>query len=390
MEHYVHIYQRPRQGNAFIARYLAYNYRHRISAVGGFDSMSCALAPSSADEGKRFVDDLLGCRVAVHVDNPAEPIWEGFINRIRFGSGGIEWSISLDEMYNRSTVTYTTTGTTQASTTTATNDTNSQSLYGIKQINVEQGVQANATAPNKLRDTNLAVYAWPQPTMMPLGGKADNLIHLECKGFYDTLSWETFSDTSGLSATVNSVLTSAAPTGILLSLANGTTFFNRADFSDIENNATSVLRERRRGQTAWDIIKEFQELGDAGQYWVAGITPTDPNTGERRFYFKVQRTAIDYTTRLRDGLQLRDVWGRRVDPWRARPDAGVRITDSLIAWDGLGDNPTESWIAVIEYDANTQRATWRGLDDTAAEGVFNMRRANPRYGRSFGAGRRVV
>ena len=131
-------------------------------------------------------------------------------------------------------------------------------------------------------------------------------------------------------------------------------------------------------------------MGDAGQYWVAGITPTNPNTGERRLYYKTQRTAIDYTAKISDGLQLRDVWGRRVDPWRARPDGGVRITDSLIAWDGLGDNPIESWIATIEYDSATQRATWRGLDDTAAEGIFNLRRANPRYGKSFGAGRRVV
>jgi len=93
---------------------------------------------------------------------------------------------------------------------------------------------------------------------------------------------------------------------------------------------------------------------------------------------------------MADGLLVRDVWGRLVDPWRVRPDAGIRITDQLIAWDGLGDNPTETWIGVVEYDANTLKATWRGLDDTAAEGVFNLRRANPRYGRSFGAGRRVI
>lgn len=387
LPHYVHIYQRPAQGSAFIERRLAYGYRHRISAVGGFDTMSCALTPLSLDEGKDFVNNYLGCRVAVYVDDPVVPIWEGFINRIRFASGAGEWSISLDEMYNRSTVSYTVTGTTQTSNTTATNDTDSQAIYGIKQINVDQGVQANATAPNEIRDTNLAVYAWPKATMMPSGSsKSDNLIHIECKGFYDTLTWETFTDTSGLTATVNSILT----TNILPGIANTTTFFNNADFADIENNATSVLRERRRGQTVWDIVKEFQEMGDAGQYWVAGITPTNPNTGERRLYYKTQRTAIDYTAKISDGLQLRDVWGRRVDPWRARPDGGVRITDSLIAWDGLGDNPIESWIATIEYDSATQRATWRGLDDTAAEGIFNLRRANPRYGKSFGAGRRVV
>jgi len=251
--HYLHVYQRPAQGNTFIRRYPTYNYRHRISAVGGFDSMSCAIAGGDYGESRRLIDEYLGCRVAVYVDNPMEPVWEGFINRLRFATGNEEWSISLDELYNRSTVTYTTTGTTTPANTSEANTTNSQAVYGIKQINVEQGMQANATAPNELRDTNLAVYSWPKATRMPSGGRGDNLLYIECKGFYDTLNWEVYTDASsgGTTATINSILT----TGILPGLDNGTTFFNRADFADIENNATSVSRQRTRGQTAWDIIK---------------------------------------------------------------------------------------------------------------------------------------
>jgi hypothetical protein len=105
--HTLSLYQKPALGNDFLRRLPVYNYRHTIAAVGGFDTASCDIAIRSREEGQQFLDQYIGNRVAFYVDNPVEPIWEGFINRMTFDAGGVQYTISLDEMTNRVTVTYT-------------------------------------------------------------------------------------------------------------------------------------------------------------------------------------------------------------------------------------------------------------------------------------------
>jgi len=388
--HQINIYEKPKIGNDFIVSRRVYNYKHRIAAIGGFDTMNCDILMRSSEEGQQYIDTYLGNRVAVFAENPAEPIWEGFINRMRFTSGKSEWTISLDELTNRAQ----TIATSNLSSPTPTigtvdNVPDSQAVYGIKGVVIDAGIQNTGTSMlTAMRDTNLSKRAWPKASIMPLGGgqRGDNLLHMECLGFYHTLNWETYINGSTGSTAISTNIT----TDMLPVLANGATFFNNADVGGVETNANLALRLKNRGATFWEVLKEYQEVGDGTNLFVVGITPTDFNIGTRRLYYRAFNTAVDYRCYMADGMRVRDKFNRIVPPYMVRPDTGIRINDALIAYDGLGDNPTETWIGVVDYDMNSQSVQWRGIDDLAAEGIFDLRRFSREHGRSFSAARRTT
>lgn len=385
--HTMKLYQKPAVGDGFVKRLNVYNYRHTISAVGGFDTASCDIAIRSRDEGQQFLDQYIGNRVAFYVDNPVEPIWEGFINRMTFDAGGVQYTISLDEMANRIVVLYTTAATSPATTQSAaasatTKSTYSQSLYGIKEEQIDLGLMTNGTGATVLRDTVLAQKALPKSSILPSSG-GGGMLHIEFLGFYHTLKWENYRDNATASAPQIGALVDTIITGLL----NGTTFFDNADTSLTIANTSTINQQVAKGESAWDILSKLQEMGNTTSYFVIGITPTDYRTGTRRFYYQVASTDIVYTARQADGLRIRNLYGQLVPPWTVRPNAGVRVSDMLIGWDGIGDNPTETYITKIDYDANQQSVIYSGDDDISAEGAFNFRRWNKAQGKRFGARR---
>lgn len=387
MQHLLHIYQKPKLGRAFVRRFTAYNYRHKLSAVGWFDTASCDLAIPH-DQAELFLDQHIGNRVAVYVDNPVEPVWEGFINRMTFDGGGYSYTISLDEMINRASVIHSVVNTATPQNTAVANNTSSQAVYGIKAGRVELGFQYSAgTGVNALRDTILAQRAWPKASIVRGGG--GGLVTLEMLGFWHTLAWE-MAEGAAFASTGNSAINTLITADILPNVQNGTTFFNNADTSLITANALTLTRNRVRGQTIKDILTELAEVGDGTNRYLAGLTPTDFASGTRRLYYRAANTTVQYTARRGDGLRVRNVYGQPVRPWAVTPDAGVRITDMLPGWNGLGDDPRATWISSIEYDANEQSVTWTGDDNITAEGVFQMHQYNRLHGRTFGAGRRFV
>jgi hypothetical protein len=388
--HKMHLYQKPAVGNDFMRRLSVYNYRHTIAAVGGFDTASCDIAVRSRDEGQEFLDQFIGNRVAFYADNPVEPIWEGFINRMTFNAGGVQYSISLDEMANQVVVVYTTSAASPATTQSAAasssvKSTYSQSLYGIKEEKVDLGLMTGGTGATVLRDTVLAQKALPKSSIVP-GSGSGGMLHIEFLGFYHTLMWENYRDNATAVAPQLGVLVDT----IIAGLINGTTFFNNADTSLTIANTNTINQQVAKGETAWDILTKIQEMGNTTNYFVIGITPTDFQLGTRRFYYRVASTDIVYTARQSDGLRIRNLYGQLVPPWTVRPDAGVRVSDMLIGWNGIGDNPAETYITKIDYDANQQTAIYSGDDDISIEGAFNYRRFNKSYGKRNGQQRRVA
>lgn len=381
--HTANIYQKPKIGNTWLRTLPAYNYKHSINAIGWYDTASFDIALRSVDEMQTFLNQNLGNRIAIYVENPVVPVWEGFINRMTFSGGNVQYSISLEKMANRLSTIASVGGVT--SNTAKTNDTTSQAIYGIKEDNVELGYQQTAgTITTVLRDTQLAQRAWPKTSMVQ--GQGQGLLHVECLGFWHTLRWELYTNNTSALAAYNTFIT----TFLLPAVANGTTFFDNTDFTDIAANAATVNRQKVRGQTFVDILEEIQESGDASNYWTIGITPTLYSTATRRLYYQQANSAIEYTARQSDGLRVRNLYGQIVPPWEVVPDRGVRISDMLIGWDGIGDNPAETYILKVDYDANAQTAIFSGDDDLTAEGVFNLKRYNLAYGKRFGAPRRLL
>lgn len=391
--HTVNIFSRPAQGSGFIRRVTALNYQHSIVSQGWFDTMKCDVAVRSQGEGQEYLDRFLGCRVFAYADNPYEPMWEGFINRITFNTGGVAYTISLDEMANRVEVKYSNDGVTAngvgtIATTTIANSTASQNIYGIKHASIEFGYNRNGNAShaNALRDTILAQRAFPQ-TSITKGAGNSNLVTLECVGFYETLKWEVVA-----LSTVNTTQFDARITGNLLpALGNGTTFFNNADFSAVVANAIATTGSIRNGQTYWDAILKIAEAGDGTNYWMAGIEPTNPQTGLRRFYYRQVNAATQYTARQSDGLRVRDLYGRIVPPWAVVPDKTIMVSDVLVGYNSsVQVDPRLTYIAKIQYDANSQSVQWQGADDTTAQGAWMLKRGFKPFGRSFGANLRIT
>lgn len=386
--HTLNLYQKPKVGNNYLDRFRLYNYKHRIQSVGGFDSASCDIVPRSKATPEKFIDQFLGNRVAIFVDNPASPVWEGFINRLTFSVGGSALTISLDEMMNQVSVkvmpfggTLTTTDATATVSSLA-----SQAVYGIKAGTLDLGFFriTGTTRAATLADTKLAQLAWPKQSVTDKSGVQPGVIHLEMLGFYHTLRWEERNQISSSSATLTNMIIGA--TGVLQNLQNGTTFFDNADYTAIATNTVTMPIDEYRGKTMWDTLVEIQETGDTNKnYYTIGITPTDFQTGKRHLYYRVANATIDYTARLRDGLRPRDLDGRVLAPWLVRPDHGIRISDWLIGGAISGDDPRETYIMNVDYDANSLKVVWAGDDQLNGEAAFQLHRNTKSFGKRFGS-----
>lgn len=384
IQHTLHVYNKPVLGTTFIRRLYAYNYRHSINAIGGFDTASCDIALRSRDEAQQFLDQYLGNRVAFFVDNPVEPIWEGFINRMTFSAGGVEYTIGLDEMANRVRTVYTTAASSPTTTQSAVADSaTSQAIYGIKQEQVDLGLMTSGTGVTLLRDVVLAQRAFPKTSMLPSSGGGGGLLHIECLGFFHTLEWEDYRNTG-----TGSVQLGALVDTILGALVNGTTFFDSSDVTLTDANTNTIDINHAKGETTWDVLQKISEIGNGTTFYVIGLTTTDFQLGTRRFYYTTASSSVTYTARQADGLRIRNLYGQLVDPWRVRPDTGIRVSDALIGWNGIGDNPTETYIRKIDYDANRQSCIYSGDDDLSAEGVFNLKRYNKAHKTGVGSAAR--
>lgn len=389
--HYLNVYQKPKQGNVYLDRKVAYQYRHQITAMGWFDTASCQVA-ASRTEAEDALENWVGNRVAVFVDNPVAAIWEGLISRVSISVGGLVFTRSLDDMLNkvRTTRTYSATSTIIPTVSSGSSLAASQAVYGIKEGNLDMNPHPGASGSSGQADTlealALALQAWPQTSVTLRGGGNLNIVSLEMVGFQYTLEWETYQQAGSLSRAPNTIIT----TDILPALANGATFFDNTDFSEIDSNAAyTTQRISRTGSTAWQFIQSLTEPGDGVDRWVAGITPTD-NRGNRRLYYRLSNTDIEYTARADQGLRSFNQWGKYVPPWRVRPDAGIRINDVLTAWNGQGDDPRETYIESVQYDAESQAVYWQGIDDITVEGAFQLKRYFKTHGTRFGANVRTV
>lgn len=384
--HSLNIFSRPKEGATFQRRCIVLNYAHDIAAQGGFDTMQCDIGVRSQGEGQDYLNNYLGCFVQAFADNPVEPIWEGLINRITFNAGGASYTISLDELANRVGVTYTGVANALAQTTLADN-TASQAMYGIKMEQIEFGPDTSAgTQRARLRDTILAQRAFPQ-TSITQGGGDSNMVHIECIGIYQTLGWEYIFTTAPTTGTAQF---DTRITGTYLpALSNGATFFDNTDFSQINaNTATTPIQAR---MTYWDKFLQIAEAGDATNYWIVGVTPTNWNTKKRVLYYKQANATTEYTARQADGLRIRNLYGRLVEPWTVRPDKTIRVTDVLVGFNSaVTTDPRDTYIFGIHYDANTQQATYTGSDNTTAQAAWMIKRGFRPNKRFFGGTVRTI
>lgn len=356
-------------------------YSHVKMALGGDDSATCTLSlPYGA--ARDFLANFLGCRVEFYVNNPAVPIWEGYIHRMTLGSGELQITRSFDEMFNRATATYDMDGTgTQQQT--IVNNTASQATYGVKYGSIDGGVNYHAsfTAHKRaLRQLLINIKSWPATSTVFAGRAGDTgQITIECKGIqYFAFDWIDYNDsTSTTQANVTTIIT-----GTLLPLASNTNaplVINTSDISLIVSNAGfNYPLKNTSGQSLWQQFLSIVEAGDEVSRWVIGVTPYDRRAGYHRFYHRPANTLVNYLMYTGRDYQVFDVTGRRIHPWEMRPDYGLRIVDDFapptlqnIAI-GAGDNPNLNYLKAVRYDADANIVTWQSDDDMTTEGAMQL------------------
>lgn len=366
--HWLHIYQKPAAGSAFIRKYPALHWKHRILATGGFDTASCSL-PVGREEGETIFENYVGNRVALIVDNPFEPAFDGYISRVTFTLPGIVLTRSLDETGNRIQINQGTTTSAVPSIASTVNNTASQAVYGIK-AKAERAARAAgaATYAASLSARLLNDLAYPITSVASNDGSVDALIEVEIKGFYHTLDWENSDGFTGTRQCRNGI--NGWFDVFLASHANGTTFISSSAV-DLTNN-TQTYPGVADGGTIWRKMVMLAECGNNAQRWICGVGPYDWNANSRRLYYRPSDTTVKYTARVNQPGRLFSPAGAPVAPWTVRPDGVIRVIDALVGWDADGLDPREAYIAALEYDADTGKVTWQSDDNIELQGALQV------------------
>lgn len=383
--HYLHISDRPRQGSNLLATYQANNYTHRLTTAGGYDTASCALnvRPSEAED---IFSNYVGCAVAFYVDDPTAPIWEGYIERITYRAGGLVLTRSLENMANRVSVTYKNTASGNTETTLVNDNADSQAIYGIKEMSIDGLINygADVSHKNLLRDTNLAIRAWPMVSVATGGDSGGPLIELEMRGLqYMAWDWQAYSnaaagvDNADLAFMRTTVRTDvSAPTNAPYIYLTGAGSFVGAFSALVQANATfNYSRQSSAGQTYNQYLQGLIEAGDGARPWIFGITPRDFNTGVRLVYYRAASAEIKYQVNaLRETGRLRDMSGALIPGWRVTPDASAQIMDILIGYNQAGNDPRVFYIEAIEYDGESGLVSFQSGDNITMEGILQRNR----------------
>lgn len=423
-EHWIHVYEKPKKvisGNwpqvnyaeRYYGRYLAYDYKHKISAFGGDDTASARLmVPKS--EAEIIFGDYVGNRVAVYADNPNMPIWEGMINRVSIEVNGIKLSRTLDGMYNVVNVKIQNTG--AAPETTLTSEvTNPDSIeqFGWKQGTIDVGVAyANdISIANVMRDKSLNQLAWPQVSTVASGNQEFRCT-IEMIGFYHTFDWDTRVLNDGAVSPVWVSMFQVCKydgLGAIYSPRNCSDFANNgwgvffndrddADF-DITNASFTMPRTKLGGESALTYARKCTEPGNGTNDYVFGITRTvhrggsitfgsQPNSvpsAYRRMVWKQANTDVAYTTNAYGDGRIYTISGSEIKGYKILPDRSIRISDLLLGWNKPGDPPNVAYIETVSYDGNTGIASWQTKDSLRTEDAFQLRKNAKSTTSRFGA-----
>ena len=389
LPHWLYIYEKPALVNGgkpdvLYKTFRAYQYKHKISAFGGFDSANCEIDVDMT-EAQDIANRYIGNRVAVFVDNPILPVWEGYIESVQFENGNIVLTRSIAEMYNYVIVQYNdTTLSPPEQQTTAVSNADSIAIYGTKGATFTMGeLYDNGTAiANELRDKVLSQQAFPLTTTTNSGGGGYR-VTINMKGFYHTLDWEVKEVTSTLFSRVDVVVEAATVTSLYNE--NVDVFFDNTGMFFDTNNAFSKERQKRLGETSLKFIRQMVECGDGTNDWVWGISPTDTNLGYRYGYYRQANTDVRYHTNMYRDNRLYTPAGRLVDAWDVRPDCSIFI-DDLEGWRDKNTDPRTVYIERIEYDAEAAKPiTWISKQDNTLEGYFQFYKSAKTTGSRFGA-----
>lgn len=322
--------------SALVARGLK-SYEHTIAANYGFESLRLDVA-CDLESALPWLD-LLG--VGVLVTSPdATTVWEGHLVAVDLQAGQEKASVALGGMGNRVKARYTTyLGTPGVSGTVS--DTESQSLYGIKDYVVALGTTTSAAATNAATQKLAAISDPVAPGSSDVStgaGVGEITLSLYFEGWYGTLDWvvtsSTSTSTTSTTTQVGSLLSTLASTNPFISTA--TTNIAASGNSDVEFIAPDTpYREK--------IETLLAQGTSAGVRLVWGVYEL------REFYVEAWAgsipTAIDYQREAGEAV-VRNKAKNIVPWWEVRPNKMYQRNDLLDVGPSTGQADTAGRFAI--------------------------------------------
>lgn len=305
----------------------ATGYSHVTRAAGGWWSATLSFA-GRQHEIEEWYERGLGRHVEVH--NPSGVlVWAGFVDSVDIEVGTLSATAGpLMETANRVSVIYTPildvapklTG--AQSVTTIAEDTDSQDRYGILEDVLSGGELLDDGTTNdaeQYQDTYIAEHRWPatdERLSFSASSQAKATLHL--KGYIHFLKRYITETTTEATCSVY--------TKIVDALADDRNGLFSVDRVHVYNNPFLVYRREDKHRSAWTVINEMVNLGDANDNrYVFGVYE-----GQKFHYRQVSDTPL-YQHRLGQAAVRIEDYGRgtRVDPWDVQAGEWVFLPDFL-------------------------------------------------------------
>lgn len=299
------------------------NWRHTISAFGGFDTAEFDLIDSPAVVYDWVVNGL--ARPIIVRDETLSVMWEGFVDSITITQGGLSVTHGpVTKLANRVYALYSGVDTSVyppiigvRKRTPTINSLTSQAIWGIWPF-----ILSLAGVTDSNADRLLAMYMQEHDhpdvgSAFSFGGQ-DILVSVQCKGWYHTLVYPytdiSVSGTIALSTRLKGVLTSQVNPGWV-----------SLNYSRIQDNATLVKAYEEDDRPAIEHLRGLTAMGDSlNNRWMFGVYEN------RQATFQPASTVIDYRMNIADPRSgILDSSDGAVPAWRIRPGKWVFFQDFM-------------------------------------------------------------
>jgi hypothetical protein len=299
------------------------SWSHVSAANGGYLNASCTIIGT-----QNFIDEWLEAGLGRWItlyDEGTNICWRGFVDTIAANIGGLQITRGpMSGIANRAKMVYSTVDTSTTpptmgvrATTTITNDTASQAIYGIWQKTLSCGGTTAAGAA-QLQALYLAENATPQTvkTLTPSGGNLSMTLTLK-GAWYWLAGYEANFTTTG---TVNLSTRLTAILGM-----NPNTLFS-TDYSNVTANTYQVGAYSNDDKNGMKALSELIPFGDVTlNRYTAGFY------GQEVFYYAPMPSALEYTFSLSDPAQeVQYLSGVTVRPWAVLPARWMQISDLMV------------------------------------------------------------
>ncbi len=220
------------------------------SVYGWFDSLRLHIPDVPAGVALWFLDQVPGRMFRLGI--LGEVAWEGLVWEVSATLPGATITKSLGDMANRVYVEYADELTNANTVSSASEDTDLQAIYGIKEVYIPGGTRSGTNA-GEYAGRYLESHKYP-PAIREITGRPMGLgeITLDCKGYYQTLSFQYYtSSTTGTQDSATTIGNINTSKGQFIASA------------DLDATGRTAPRHFEQRQTAWEQMLSLVGLGTA-------------------------------------------------------------------------------------------------------------------------------